>query len=334
MYDFVLDERECKAFITEKEDNIRENENNIKENEKHIATINSKNKESVSIKILKENPGPLLLSQNKAQKTGVEFFSVLKSNLQKQVRRKDLSSVSTAFMMMDIDMFELLRRLSVIAFEDSEISEETSVIVWLMCAVSKGFVLNDKWKEFILQYVKCITLHNICFRLEYTRDHTIDNTEENLSISDVCNFDNKNNKVLAGILFRNSFGGLHGDVLMISSIIDYMLKNNIPLKNFISSGTFQMSDVKSLKILTFLRNNPQLKIHEAAIDFHTYPKIVERLHYDFNTFSKEEIKSSIWFCSSGINFRKDIPIDGYYKNIWEVIKSNFYRYGKEYLQRI
>lgn len=68
--------------------------------------------------------------------------SLLKSNLQKAVRRRcRRAAVRTAWQLMRQDMNEFLRRMPVIIVEDSLLHPQYDKLVWLMCAFTKGFRL-------------------------------------------------------------------------------------------------------------------------------------------------------------------------------------------------
>jgi hypothetical protein len=105
-------------------------------------------------------------SINKTRKTTNSLYPVLKSNLQKQIRRKDINAVATCDLMLELNDFECLRRIAVIASEDCEMTKETANIVWLMAATSKGFTLSNIHRYFILFYVGNLVNSTVCRRLE------------------------------------------------------------------------------------------------------------------------------------------------------------------------
>ena len=74
----------------------------------------------------------------------------------------------------------------------------------------------------------------------------------------------------------------------------------------------------------------QLKLFDCKIDnnfigvdYHCFPSIVFELMNIYGC-SEKEIKSAIWECSSGINYRKQHEICKKDNNIWEMIKLNLY----------
>lgn len=225
------------------------------------------------------------------------LFPLLKSNLQKQVRRKDFHAVATCKLMLELNEFECLRRLSVIAAEDVEISKETSVIVWLMAAVSKNYLLSEKDKKFILIYVGNLVSHNICRRLS-------NDMVETTNIYDIINSNHSDKEYIAGIFFRLAYGGSLDDLTMINKIC-----NNVIMK-----------DKNLLSFKNKMLINTELEINEAAVDFHIYPNICKEISNDTG-IDDSTVKELIWNCSSGINLRVNNN-----QNIderWEIIQKSF-----------
>ncbi len=252
---------------------------------------------------------------DKVRKTTNSLYPLLKSNLQKQIRRKEIEAVTTCNLMLDLNDFECLRRLSVIAAEDVEITKETSVIVWLMSALSKSFSLSAIHKQFILSYVANLVNHPICRRLEIGKldgYHT--------DINEIMNSDYLDKEILAGVLFRISYGGLKGDLPMISSLCGEVLKAGRRLSNYANN------------IINY--DNVELKFSDAAVDFHIYPHLCELISKDTN-IDPELVKRVIWTCSSGINYRYHSSVS---KNsdyeVWAKISQSFYLHTKTYLYNV
>ena len=103
-------------------------------------------------------------SINKEKKYTDSLFNLLKSNLQKQIRRGKREAVSTCEIMLETNDFETLRRLSIIMAEDVDIFKETGYINWLMMATSKGFDLNSNHLQRILTIVYALTQHQTTIR--------------------------------------------------------------------------------------------------------------------------------------------------------------------------
>lgn len=263
----------------------------------------------VEIRYVTNNP--ILLNKSKKEMPA-QLYPLLKSNLQKQIRRGEKEAVITASMMMDINNFEFLRRLSIIAGEDVEFSAETSVIIWYMAAVSKGFVLCSKDKEFILKYVASLCEHKVCRRLSMKED----NLNDKLTMKEILESNHEDKEKLAGIVFRIYFGGLSGDLPMMSLLCDDFLKNERRLVYF----TNERIEFGSI-----------LKFTDSAIDFHIYPNLVSLISKDTGV-SEEIIRKTIWECSSRTNYR--FPEKSTLDDVWTQIYSSFNFHTKSYLSKI
>ena len=251
----------------------------------------------------------VFLSEKKNFKNS-PLFSLLKSNLQKQIRRGEKEAVTTAEVMLGMNEFELLRRLSIIAGEDVILSKETSIIVWYMCAVSKGYILSPVDKEFILSYILSLTHYPICRRLEIKK---LDLNSE-LNLFDILDSNHPDKEILTGILFRRYFGGLAGDLPMMSRLCDDFL---------ISTNRLETLPV-------YEREKYPLKINNASIDFHIYPKIITLISND-TKLDPDLIKKTIWECSSRINFRFNEVTE--LNEVWEKILPSFSYHSKTYLSK-
>ncbi len=235
------------------------------------------------------------------------LFSLMKSNLQKQIRQQDINAVSTCDIMLELNDFECLRRLSVIAAEDVEISKETAVIVWLMAATSKNYVLSREDKQFILKYVNNLVHHPIC-------KHLMVKCDNNISMNKILESNHPDKNYLAAILFRTSYGGLSGDLPMINHLCCYYFNTQLPVIN-----DYPMVET-------------QLDINDAAVDFHIYPSLCNEICSDTG-INPDIIKRAIWVCSSRTNKRYHQD-SSEYNEIWIKIKRSFDIRTKTYLQKI
>ena len=81
----------------------------------------------------------------------INFF---KSHLQKCFRRKkNIEGLRTSYEIMLININELLRRVCIIIFEDVKLKNYFTTMVWLMSAVSKGFVLHSYHINLELKFI-------------------------------------------------------------------------------------------------------------------------------------------------------------------------------------
>lgn len=261
----------------------------------------------------------MVLKSAKKKENITKLYPLLKSNLQKQIRRGEKEAVVTAEMMLDINDFELLRRLSVIALEDVEMTYETATIVWFMCAVSKGYVLSIQDKNYILSYVNNLVYHPNFSYFSHDEDDT-QNMKCDKEIEKILDSDHQDKEYIAAILFRASFGGLKGDVLMINTLCKKMVREGERLKHLENRE---------------IEKDLKLKINDAAIDFHIYPQLLNLISKDTG-INEEVIKSVIWHCSSKTNYR-NISSDHVlkeYNDIWSKISKSFNYHTKTYLSGI
>ena len=252
----------------------------------------------------------LSFRSQKVKKITNSLFPLLKSNLQKQVRRQDIRAVETCRIMLEMNDFETLRRLCIIAAEDVQITTETSVIAWLMAATSKDYLLSDHDKNFILGYVT-----NLVYCISYTAFEGGDHTERDFSLENIIESSFLQKGVLAGIYLRSCYGGLVGDIPMYINACYSAYQHG--LRSFYEIRVPET----------------ELDFHPAAVDFHIYPKLCDLISSDTGLDS-EIIKRVIWTCSSGINTRKNTPISEDDYQVWMVIEKSFKLHTLNYLAKI
>jgi hypothetical protein len=243
-----------------------------------------------------------------------DLFALLKSNLQKQVRRQKMSAVATANRMWELGQFELLRRLAIIAAEDVQISPETAVVVWLMAARSKGLLLGSDHRAWVLGYVTTLVQHPKCWRAT-NDDKAIYNGY--LQPKQVLSSKHQQAQLLLGILLRTAYGGLAGDPPLVSRVVDWHLKTNSAL---LPMGVQRLDQPPN-----------KVSVNPGAVDFHIWPSLPTQLVKLHPEFSEEDIKRMIWDFSSSINNRtvhpKLLPA-------WNKIRPDFKKLVQEYLSRI
>ena len=253
---------------------------------------------------------------NKQPKPTNSLFCILKSNLQKQIRQKDIHAVATCEMMLDMNDFETLRRLIIIAAEDVEISKETAVISWLMASTSKCYLLSKSDKEYVLIYVNNLVQYNVCRRLEIQNSESGSNDNNyETNLDKILMSENPDKNYIAAIFFRTSYGGLSGDIPMLNKMCAYALING--LRSF-----------KNKILIT-----TDLKINDAAVDFHVYSRLCNEISQDTKV-DPDLIKKAIWNHSSKTNARYLEDQDyGNNNEIWLKIKRSFDIRSKTYLQK-
>ena len=223
------------------------------------------------------------------------FVPLLKSNLQKAVRRFETSiALITALSIIQLQPLELIRRLPIIYIEDVTLTTSYPVVIWLLIAD----------KEHKLTSIDTFNLLQIVLHLCEIRDdfypRPIYEPLPNYS-HNVLQMEHNSDALLA-VYYRTLYGGMKGDISMLNHSINYyklhpnkvLPKISYPLQT----------------ILSYLTNT-SLTIIPESIDFHCYPKMLQMVYkqlsieYDIDeTITTDDIKHCIWFCASGINLRK------------------------------
>jgi len=245
----------------------------------------------------------LLVKTDKKAIKNSSMISLLKSNLQKQVRRQLSDAVGTFAELYDWSPFEALRRLVVIVFEDTMIHSQLSVIVWLMVASSKGYVLKSN--EWVLDYVNTLlTLPKKCECMK-----------GDINADKLLNSTHLNKEILCGIYFRTGYGGMKSDLELITSTINWYFQNNHEL---------QLIEIKPFT------DTLNFTIHYSALDFHVFPNILSELQEQFPQYTIEMLKEIIWTNCSGVNTRiHNKPVDPR----WFEIKTEYKKLGKKFLEK-
>tara|TARA_B110000908_G_C10227971_1_gene439024 strand:- start:275 stop:1183 length:909 start_codon:yes stop_codon:yes gene_type:complete len=238
----------------------------------------------------------------------LKFFKnipLLKSNLQKSIRRGDVNSaIITAYNLMTISFWEFIRRIIIIAIEDVYITENIGFLTWCMISYP-NFNLTNEIKNYLLTTVYSMTIHP-------THIHA-DKTDIHLSTKDYESF--LHDTIKFPILIRMEYGGLKGDIKMIQNI----LKTPIHIDNLVKI---------SVKHLIITNNISYSDIIRESIDFHIYPRMLDELLALNIIPDKELIKKLIWHNSSSLNFR--FTQKPWKQNQWNLIKQDFIRLQKTY----
>ena len=225
--------------------------------------------------------------------------SLVKSNLQKSIRRKleNIALSSAMAMIISGNSLNLLRRLTIISIEDVCINKYYCIIVWYYIAISKNYELTNFDVNFIFSYVKLLCSINIYY--ENINDETINdeninnkNINNNLSLSDLYN-----NVNCIALYLRLQFGGFNGEKKLINKIIYGIMNNTINICN------------DELLITNYQIYENELDILSCAIDFHCFPKMVEKIlskikNDDPTTeLNEDDIRKYIWIYDSNVNVR-------------------------------
>lgn len=258
----------------------------------------------------------------------------LKSHLQKCLRRKrNIEALRTSYEMMLININELLRRVCIIIFEDIRLKNYFTTMVWLMAAVSKGYVLQSYQVNLELKFI-----NDLCLEDRYTDLSELKNYDNHFKTVDVRNLllEIENNEIITNqqksliysIGLRIGFGGREGDMQMI---FDYSLiwYNKFQLYNKEQNEENNVGKIDIIKSkfvsIEFCQNNRFEKIEDfvnQGVDMNSYFKMVPEIYEEIgHRYSQEEIENAIWFLSSGWNVRKPPAYDQKMKFCWDEIKD-------------
>ena len=250
-------------------------------------------------------------------------ISLLKSTLQKAVRRQNVDlAVNIAYQLINLDYNELFRRLAIIVIEDVSLNYDYISIIWFMAAsATKNLILTKSNIKWILGYVKAITQNN--YKFNYDKKENIDNVK--FINNDIFK---THNDILLSLLLRRSFGGMDGDKRMLNYYIDYYYNK---FKNMTLCDKFNELNLIVKPLSTKMQIINVLDFPLEGVDFHCDSTMIKKIKKNYDKYSEEDIKLSIWFSSSGINFRQKEIYDEKYDFIWKKIKYLKYELSKKYL---
>jgi hypothetical protein len=209
---------------------------------------------------------------------------LIKSNLQKAVRRRDNQiAIQSALALIQTAPMELLRRLPIIYIEDVCLMDSYSIVVWLMMADKDYGTLKKRDINIILNIV-----NSLCDCKSYfnyiKNDYNYAFTHETLQFV-------PNGSQLLSVYYRSEYGGMKGDMQMLKVAIDYYRMHPTEVK-ITEYGNINYSNIER-----------EIEVLVEAIDFHCYPHMLNILN-KITHINKETIKMCIWFVESGYNVRK------------------------------
>jgi hypothetical protein len=203
---------------------------------------------------------------------------LLKSNIQKAIRRKQTDiAVSSLMAMLAISPIEVFRRLTIIFIEDVCLISSISIVVWLMMCDS----------DYVLKKVDVFLLVNIVISLCETDEYFADDNGI-IEYSGGHREISMQHDAILSIYYRSKYGGLKGDMAMLRRSITYYLEGG---------------KIVEPKWTQTVRFSHKVDIIPEAIDFHPYPNLL----WDINKVTKiqrDVIKMMIWNAESGVNVRK------------------------------
>ena len=279
-------------------------------------------KQEISIYYKNDESSPKLFKP-RSKNYSTTNISLLKSALQKAVRRQNVDlAVNIAYQLINLDFNEFIRRLAIIIIEDVSLNYDYITIIWFMAASStKNLILTKNNVKWLLGYIKAITENN--YKFNYDKKENVNNLK--FVNNDIFK---THNDILLSLFLRKSFGGMNGDKKMLNFYIDYYYNK---FKNMSISDNFNELNLIVESVSTKMKIIDVLDFPLEGVDFHCDVGMLKNIKKNFDEFSEEDVKLSIWYCSSGINFRQKEIYDEKYSLIWEDIKYIKYELSKKYL---
>ena len=155
--------------------------------------------------------------------------------------------------------------------------------------------------------------------------------------------------------FRKAFGGLTGDKKLIQNLTNIWIKRFLNTKQTSIEGNKKEKNTETIETKPYSDQfwcdilNTSVRFLSPpeepltldqwilpAIDFHCAPNIISILSDKYAEFSQEDMKMTIWHCSSKYNNKlrtNDAETTDYkkYAKIWEVIRPQFYSLANYFL---
>lgn len=256
----------------------------------------------------------------------------LKSHLQKSIRKQnEFLTVQTTYHMFKLDINELLRRLSIIMLEDTQLHESFPILIWLMVANSSSNTSKFKMKLYIYEWILgCVYTYSkipVKDNLELLEDNNC-NTEnksgelyplqKKMSNIDILNsyynLDETYTSLLYSMHIRIAYGGMECDMNMLRNAINVWHKRweqIIPVE-------INKDIVRPISI--YVKELELSNWDLSAIDYHCNPKFIEFISKKYDDIPVDELKKLIWCNSSSINSR--ITYIPYNIKLWNKIKMH------------
>ena len=191
----------------------------------------------------------------------------------------------------------------------------------MSASTTKNLIITKNNIKWLLGYVAEITKNN--YKFNYGKKENIDNVK--FINNDIFK---THNDLLLSLFLRKCYGGMDGDKRMLNYYIDYYYNK---FKKMTLCDRFNELNLIVESISTKMKIIDVLDFPLEAVDFHCYSTLIENIKKNYDEFSEEDIKLSIWHCSSGINFREKEIYYEKYDFIWEKIKYIKYELSKKYL---
>ncbi len=228
----------------------------------------------------------------------------LMSHLQKAIRRMDsMKALKTAKHLLHLDINSFIRRLPIIMLEDVYIHSSISVVIWLMIAISKKYILTLTQVKWLL---------GVIYSISNNKEAVIDYQKIDGKLTwNMDSIPKEINTLLYSLRFRQNYGGMKGDLQMIEDYIHKIINNEI----IIHSYKIPMINLDSIESLNYKE-----WIYQAN-DFHCNRSIPKQVSSYIPKFSEDYCKKLIWEYSSSINHRMIHTIQKLPLEDWKQVKQ-------------
>lgn len=246
------------------------------------------------------------ISQNEFDYCDTKYMAILKSNLQKAIRRNlPNTAMVTATKLFQIDggSVLVLRRLCIIIVEDKlkdldKILDAYKFLTWIMATE----YAPSGWRSWVLGLIE-----TICGFGHLPLPH-----DENINIWYDNSYSNYFN-------IRSYFGGMKGDMRLLQNVARLVDKKSM-------TNTLEVTiPRKKIKIIN------EVSILRGAVDFHCMPNMLNNIQAKHDKYTTDEIKSAIWRHSSSLRYGIERATED---QIWKDIKRSVRIYQKYITQNL
>ena len=211
---------------------------------------------------------------------------LIKSHLQKAIRRRDCkSALDGLLVMLTLDPLQTLRRLGVIAIEDVCLTKGFSIVTWLMMA-HKYHPLTNQDVRFLCNYVQSLVYQESFYQ---SRREIPKVTRQDITVIRESSRD----EILA-LYHRARYGGMKGDQVMLNEATNFYAHSPLSVKRMI---------IGLPTSIPINKVNQKITVLAEAIDFHPFPQIISKIVKDTGV-TAQKVKRLIWQIDSGVNLRK------------------------------
>jgi hypothetical protein len=263
---------------------------------------------------------------------------ILKSHLQKTVRQENIKeALNTAYSMITIHdtsdipigIIELFRRIPIIMIEDLVPSPFFPAFVWIMVAISLGYIPSESIIKTYLQTIyEVFSCHWQDKGYDFEHVESEVKLDEELSIIDLPE---AQQDILWSLQLRKSYGGMAGDLIMLDKVTHLWLRRLYCQHDTISYYRVRYYNISSEITLSYL--SPSDMVLEA-FDFHCTP-IAKRISKMLG-LDEYDIRDLIWTFASSINKRIEVDFIAHRQKIkkkdkimWDLIREKVYDEMKE-----